>query len=144
MAKNKKIFIQIASYRDPQLVPTLDDCFKNAKNPKDLRICVCWQHDETEDLGKYKNHKQVKILVVPYLESKGVCWARNKLQRHYCGETYTLQLDSHHRFSKNWDETLIDMLKKLQKKGHKKPLLIKMFVRKCYIQSKCLTHLAYD
>jgi hypothetical protein len=120
---NKKIFIQIASYRDPQLVPTLDDCFKNAKNPKNLKICVCWQHDEKEDLGKYKNHKQVKILDVPYLESKGVCWARHMIQQEYAGEGYTLQVDSHMRFAPNWDETLIEMIASLQKKGHKKPLL---------------------
>lgn len=123
MATNKKIFIQIASYRDPQLVLTLDDCFKNAKNPKNLQICVCWQHDEKEDLGKYKNHKQVKILDVPYLESKGVCWARHMIQQEYKNEGYTLQIDSHMRFTPNWDEILIEMIESLQKKGYKKPLL---------------------
>jgi hypothetical protein len=123
MATNKKIFIQIAAYRDPQLITTLDDCFKNAKNPKNLRICVCWQHDDGEDLGIYKNHKQVKILDVPYLESKGVCWARHAIQQEYQGEGYTLQIDSHMRFTPNWDETLIKMIKDLQKKGYPKPLL---------------------
>ena len=35
MARSKNtIFIQIASYRDPQLVPTIKDCLKNAKYPK--------------------------------------------------------------------------------------------------------------
>jgi hypothetical protein len=34
-----------------------------------------------------------------------------------------LQLDSHHRFIKDWDETLIKMLKQLKKDGHQKPLL---------------------
>ena len=32
MSKNS-IFIQIASYRDPELVPTLDSLFDNAKFP---------------------------------------------------------------------------------------------------------------
>ena len=123
MPTNKKIFIQIASYRDPQLVPTLDDCFKNAKNPKNLQVCVCWQHDEKESLGKYKNNKQVNILDVPYLESKGVCWARHMVQQKYKGEAYTLQIDSHMRFAPNWDEILIEMIESLQKKGFKKPLL---------------------
>ena len=121
--KNKKIFIQIASYRDPQLILTLNDCFKNAKNPKNLQVCVCWQHDENENLGKYQNHKQVKILDVPYLESKGVCWARHMIQQEYNNEGYTLQIDSHMRFAPNWDQTLIEMIESLQKKGHKKPLL---------------------
>ena len=30
------IFIQIASYKDPQLIPTLDDCIKNAKHPENF------------------------------------------------------------------------------------------------------------
>ena len=34
--KKGKIFIQIASYRDPQLVPTIKDCIEKAKNPKNL------------------------------------------------------------------------------------------------------------
>lgn len=123
MLKNKKIFIQIASYRDPQLVLTLDDCFKNAKNPKDLQVCVCWQHDEKENLDAYKNNKQVEILDIPYLESKGVCWARHMVQKKYKEEAYTLQIDSHMRFAPNWDETLIEMVESLQKKGFKKPLL---------------------
>ena len=41
----------------------------------------------------------------------------------YDGEDYTLQIDSHHRFVENWDEELINMVKSLQKKGHKKPLI---------------------
>jgi hypothetical protein len=45
------------------------------------------------------------------------------VQSLYDGEKYTLQLDSHHRFVENWDSELIDMLKDLQKEGHKKPLI---------------------
>jgi glycosyltransferase involved in cell wall biosynthesis len=117
------IFIQIASYRDPQLIPTLRDCIKNAKNPEKLVFGICWQHNETETLEEFKNDPRFKIVDVPYLESKGVCWARNKVQQLYSGEKYTLQIDSHMRFAPNWDETLIKMIKQLQKKGHKKPLL---------------------
>ena len=31
-------------------------------------------------------------------------------QRHYNGETYQLQLDSHHRFAKDWDTMCIKLL----------------------------------
>ena len=31
-------------------------------------------------------------------------------QRHYNGETYQLQLDSHHRFEKDWDTMCIELL----------------------------------
>jgi glycosyltransferase involved in cell wall biosynthesis len=118
-----KIFIQIASYRDPQLIPTLKDCLDNAKNPENLVFGICWQHDDTENLDEFKNDKRFKIIDVPFKDSKGVCWARNAVQQLYSNEEYTLQIDSHMRFNKNWDETLIDMVKQLQEMGYKKPLL---------------------
>jgi hypothetical protein len=34
-----------------------------------------------------------------------------------------MQIDSHMRFAPNWDDEMIKMVKQLQKKGHKKPLL---------------------
>jgi glycosyltransferase involved in cell wall biosynthesis len=117
------IFIQIASYRDPQLLPTLRDCLKNAKNPNDLVFGICWQHTEKDSLEEFYNDPRFKIIDVPHMESKGVCWARNKVQQLYNGEKYTLQIDSHMRFAPNWDETLIKMINQLKKKGHKKPLL---------------------
>jgi len=117
------IFIQIASYRDPQLIPTIKDCINNSKNPENLIFGICWQHDDSESLDEFKNDKRFKIIDVPYSESKGVCWARHAVQQLYNGEKYTLQIDSHMRFAPNWDETLIDMVEKLKKKGHKKPLL---------------------
>lgn len=126
MAKNGKIFIQIASYRDPELINTLDDCIDKADKPENLVFGICWQHsdeDEWDNIDKYKNDKRFKIIDVNYKESKGACWARNTLQQEYTNEEYTLQLDSHHRFTEGWDTELIKMLKGLQKKGHKKPLL---------------------
>ena len=44
------IFVQIASYRDPQLVPTINDLIDKADNPQNLRIVVCWQHADDEKL----------------------------------------------------------------------------------------------
>lgn len=117
------IFIQIASYRDPQLIPTIEDCITHAKHPDRLKFCIAWQHGPEENLDQYKNDKRFIILDIPYQDSKGACWARNQIQQHYNGETYTLQLDSHHRFIQDWDVECIKMIKQLQKKGHKKPLL---------------------
>jgi glycosyltransferase involved in cell wall biosynthesis len=125
---NKKdtIFIQIASYRDPQLLPTIKDMLSKAKYPNNLRVGISWQHspqDEWDKLDDYINDSRFRILDIPYSESQGVCWARNKVQSLYDGEKYTLQLDSHHRFAQDWDVELIGMLKGLQKKGNKKPLI---------------------
>ena len=121
-----KIFVQIASYRDPQLIPTIENMLENAKRPKNIVIGVARQfhpEDGFDDLSKYEKDKRFRVLNIPYTESKGVCWARNQVQQLYGGEEYTLQIDSHMRFEKNWDDEMIKMIKQLQKKGYKKPLL---------------------
>ena len=114
------IFVQIASYRDAELVPTLRDCLAKAEHPENLRFGICWQHDETEDLSEFLSDVSFRVIDVPYRESSGVCWARNAIQALYAGETYTLQLDSHHRFIPAWDTALIEMLESLDSG---KPLL---------------------
>ena len=121
-----KIFVQIAAYRDPQLEPTIKNMLENAKRPKNLRIGICRQYnpdDQFDLLEEYRKDKRFRILDVLYSDSKGVCWARNQVQQLYEGEEYTLQIDSHMRFEKDWDDTLIKMVKQLQKKGFEKPLL---------------------
>ena len=42
--------------------------------------------------------------------AKNVYHARYMIQRHYNGETYQMQIDSHHRFAKGWDVSAIEML----------------------------------
>lgn len=124
--KSDTIFIQIASYRDPQLLHTLKDCIDKAKYPNNLRFGICWQHaaqDEWDKLDDYIYDSRFKIIDIDYRDSQGVCWARNLVQNLYQGEKYTLQLDSHHRFAQDWDQTLLDMLASLQQKGHHKPLI---------------------
>ena len=46
--KTNTIFIQIASYRDPQLLPTIKDCISKAKYPENLRFGICWQHCDND------------------------------------------------------------------------------------------------
>jgi len=119
------IFIQIASFRDPQLNPTLEDMINKSKYPQNLRIGICNQYNVEDEftLENYRNDDRFKIIDVLDVDSLGVCWARNQVQQLYDNEDYTLQIDSHMRFEQDWDETLINMIKDLQSKGYSKPLL---------------------
>ncbi|MEP6950691.1 MAG: GlcNAc-transferase family protein [Ginsengibacter sp.] len=122
----RTIFVQIASYRDCELIPTIDDMLKKAKNPERLRVGICRQYhpaDKFDDMEPYKKDRRFRIIDVIYSKSKGACWARNMSQQIYMGEDYTLQIDSHMRFAKDWDETLINMILFLQSRGYPKPLL---------------------
>ena len=122
----KTIFVQIASFRDSQLLPTLRDMITKAQEPENLRICICWQHsdkDEWDNLDEYKDDSRFTIIDVKAEDSKGVCWARNLIQQEYKGEDFTLQLDSHHRFEEGWDTELKNEILQLQLHGYDKPLL---------------------
>ena len=115
-----KIFVQIASYRDPELIPTIKECIAKAKHPENLTFGICWQRDETENLDQFKDLPNFQIMDVPWKESKGLCWARCQIQKMWKGEEYTMQLDSHHRFLQDWDEELINMMKLT---GSPKPII---------------------
>jgi len=124
--KKNSIYVQIASYRDNQLIHTLRDMIANAEHPENLKICIAWQHsleDVWDNLDEYKNDPRFIILDIKHTDSRGVCWARNLTQQSYGGEDWTFQIDSHHRFVKNWDTECINILEQLKQKGHKKPLI---------------------
>ena len=104
------IFIQIASYRDPELLPTIRDCISKAKYPENLTFGICWQRDETESLQEFADDTRFQVIDIPWNESKGLCWARSLIQKLWRGEKYTMQLDSHHRFLQDWDQHLIQMM----------------------------------
>jgi hypothetical protein len=120
---NNLIFIQIAAYRDGELLPTLRDCVDRASNPSRLRFGICWQRTVDETLAEFAEDARVKIFRVSAERSRGACWARRKVQELYEQEAYTLQLDSHHRFVDGWDEILVEMLEELRSRGHEKPLI---------------------
>jgi hypothetical protein len=103
-----KIFVQIASYRDPQLIPTIQDALEKADQPERLIFGICWQYDETENPNHFDSNPQFRVDKYHYSESQGLGWARNKTNLLLEDEKYTLQLDSHHRFLQGWDTMMIE------------------------------------
>ena len=86
-----KIFIQVASYRDPELINTIKSAIDNAKKPENLVFGVARQfhpEDKFDDLSEYKDDKRFRVIDIPHNESKGACWARNQIQQHYKKEKY--------------------------------------------------------
>lgn len=111
-----RILIQIASYRDPQLGPTLEDLIAKAANPQQLRIGICLQitPDDAARCGPASlpqgdalRGAQLDLDLVDARSSGGVCWARARSQRFLQQEAFTLQIDSHMRFAKQWDQQLL-------------------------------------
>ena len=78
MNEQKTIFIHIAAYRDPELIPTVKNALSQAQYPERLIFGICMQ-DTRENYKRfpYEYNKQFRILFVPYDQSKGCCWARS-------------------------------------------------------------------
>lgn len=137
-----KIFISIACYRDPELLPTLRSLIESAEYPARLHIAVCWQeHGEPDvfqaaglplapagQVGDFPvwhgrcDGALVDVIAVAPERSEGACWARALCESRYAGEDYFLQLDAHARFADRWDRELIAMLEGLRGTSPK-PLL---------------------
>lgn len=118
------IFVQISSYRDRQLPATLDSLLGQAFDPDRLRVCVCWQHASNERLpARFGRFPNIEILAVNHRLSRGANWARRQVQKRWRGEPYSLIIDSHLRFAKNWDLRLIEMLQALKGRNIRRPLI---------------------
>jgi hypothetical protein len=114
------IFLSIASYRDPELVPTIQNALETAQWPERLRIGVCWQHGPEERRPEVFDDPRFRVLDVDWREGRGACWARAQIMALWEGEDWYLQLDSHHRFVTGWDATLLEQAATT---GSPKPIL---------------------
>ncbi len=109
------IFISIASYRDPDLINTVRNCYEQAYDKDGLFFCVVSQADfeEHPDLS-FVPENQIRYIRIPWQKSLGACWAREIATRRIEKE-YFLQIDSHSRFVKNWDSLVIKKYNQCEK-----------------------------
>ncbi len=108
-----RIFVFMPAYRDPECQWTIRDAFEKARHPDRLAVSVVWQVDPVEDLHCFHvrtRPEQVRELFFRHDEARGCSWARNQAMRHWQGEEYALQIDSHMRFVPDWDERMIEEL----------------------------------
>ncbi len=106
---DKIIFVQIASYRDEELLHTIESCISNASYPDRLRFGIFHQYDDLTKqlLDVYIDNPLFKIENIDWRESRGVGYARYRCNRLYSNEDFTLQIDSHMRFDPGWDKELL-------------------------------------
>jgi hypothetical protein len=106
-----KIFVSIASYRDPECQHTIKDLFEKAAHPERVFIGLCLQYDKEEDKHCFRvpnpRPENVRELHYDWRDAQGVCWARWLAMSLWRGEEFFLQIDSHMRFVPNWDTEMI-------------------------------------
>ncbi len=118
-----RIFISIASYRDPELQWTIKSAIENANNPDNLYFGVVHQGVDSE-LFSFDGIKNISLTKMHPKEARGAGYARAKAMELYSGQEYFLQVDSHTRFVPGWDLTCIDQLNRAKNiSGHSRVIL---------------------
>lgn len=119
-----KIFISIASYRDPLLYSTVMSAYTNASRKDRLVFGIVDQSFPGEffNLKGLSFSDQVRYLRVDPEYGRGACWARNLAQSMWNGERYFFQVDSHTLFNERWDDVFLNYMQELEK-YHEKPLI---------------------
>ncbi len=115
--KQDKIFVSVASYRDQVCTNTLTELYKQAEFPENVFVGICQQNknDDSECIPEdfqYKNN--VRIIRIPEHEARGPTFARYLCSTLWYGEQYYMQIDSHSKFTKNWDTKCINMIKEIK------------------------------
>jgi len=105
------IFINIASYNDPDLEKTLIGALDNADNPDSLFFAIAIQNKEDliSDIS-FIPKNQTKVLRWNMDKRPGTVKVRNILDSFYDNQDYYLMLDSHMIFAKHWDTKIIAKL----------------------------------
>eukprot|EP01060_Flectonema_neradi_P008021 TRINITY_DN15725_c0_g1_i2.p1 TRINITY_DN15725_c0_g1~~TRINITY_DN15725_c0_g1_i2.p1 ORF type:complete len:390 (+),score=40.31 TRINITY_DN15725_c0_g1_i2:126-1295(+) len=126
---NETIFVALASYGDRECAPTISRAYQRAAYPDRVFFGVFQQHncsngddtyclDCTAALHDSLNCPgdvlctrlwQVRISRLPMSSTLGVTYGRYMAEKHFRGETYVMNIDSHSHFSRGWDSVLVDM-----------------------------------
>jgi hypothetical protein len=119
------IYASVASYRDYECRHTVEDLYDRARYPERIRVAIIDQIVDGDDkcnapieacdanpgqaLCRYAHlidYRQMDARL-----AVGPVFARHLAHRHYRGEYYAMQVDSHVRFVQDWDEDLIGQWK---------------------------------
>jgi hypothetical protein len=117
------IFISLASYREPELLFTIESALKNADKPQDLHFGVYSQVNEGEhpDLSHIPN---ITEIVVPASEARGPGYARAQVMKMFDDQDYFLQVDAHSIFAKSWDTKVVNLYNKIRNETRNDKVII--------------------
>lgn len=119
-----KIFISIASYRDPLLKTTITEAYKNARHPERLVFGIVDQSYDREfiNIDHLDFRKQIRYFRIDPYMTRGCCFSRNLCQSLWAGEELYFQCDSHTLFDQDWDYIFEEEFKRLSE-WHDRPAI---------------------
>eukprot|EP01133_Synstelium_polycarpum_P013288 gene13288-15619_t len=120
------IFVSLAAYRDIHCSDTLNYVFNNAMHPERVFVGLVDQgsellSEETPSHPSFPNslcfrgltvdpeliRTNLRRISMTIVEASGPTYARYKASTLYVNETYYMQIDSHLRFIKHWDNYVL-------------------------------------
>jgi hypothetical protein len=121
------VYISVASYRDPECQPTVEDVFLRAEHPERLRVAIIDQRADDDSVAPCGQPTKpceeepqqalcryshlIDVFNIRAQFSVGPVFARHLAHRMYRGEYFAMQIDSHVRFTEHWDTDLIQQWK---------------------------------
>ncbi len=134
------IFISIASYRDPELVRTINSAIDNAAHPEKIYFGVVLQEMEKfePDLSKIP---RLSLMKMHPKFARGAGFARAKVMELYDGQDYFLQIDSHTIFEKNWDLLCIQEYEKAKQIAKNDKIILSYFPPPFHIEPNGSAHI---
>ena len=137
-AQFPSIFVSIASYRDKECLPTVQDLFAKAEHPNRVFVGVYEQndpetdqsitlshlleHDPTKipDLVARWNDGQLRVMMTPAVDAKGPMYARALIEQNlFQNEDFYMIIDSHSLFERKWDSLCLNEWTKASKQSPK-------------------------
>jgi len=105
------IYVFIPSRLDRELIPTCYDLLQKANNRSRIEVVVFNQDREEDCFQQFQFPKECTLINVDYNKFSNICWIRS-LASFFRKPTHThfLSIDSHMRFDKGWDDTLLNAL----------------------------------
>lgn len=139
---DKTIFVSMANYRDSEGLRTIVHLFLTARCPQRVFVGHVFQGEDGEDsladvsslplegledrevLQCLKSPHHVRTLRLHSQQATGPCLARHLAQKLWKQEDFLLQIDSHMRFRRHWDDYLIALWEDIVRlEGDRQPVL---------------------
>jgi hypothetical protein len=107
------IFVAVPTLRDPQYVKTITDIFENSSGDHEIFVGTAITTDDRKFVKRvYKalrGYKNLKFIELDPMTQFGVGNGRFYSYSLYSGQDYVMQLDSHTKLERDWDNFVINL-----------------------------------
>jgi len=112
--ERKSIFVSIVSYKDPNIVSTVDSLFLNAKKPENIFVSIAVTEIQPEQnpwivelIARSQVNKNIRLNSININKSLTFGKLKKVADSEYNREDYYLSISSRSEFDPHWDDILI-------------------------------------